>query len=117
MKTKIGIPIGLALVMFLGVFTAMLAFGTLSPEPTQAQTTPSATRSFRDPDPVMPRRAVDGDHQFAGVPSGAIGAVTETLPTGFSYVSANWCHPGSVCRIQINNAGTSGSLWTVMTPQ
>ena len=27
MKTKIGIPIGLALVMFLGVFTAMLAFG------------------------------------------------------------------------------------------
>ena len=38
MKTKIGIPIGLALVMFLGVFTAMLAFGTLSPQPVEAQT-------------------------------------------------------------------------------
>ena len=44
MKTKIGIPIGLALVMFLGVFGAMLAFGTLSPQPTQAQTVPSATQ-------------------------------------------------------------------------
>ena len=36
MKTKIGIPIGLALVMFLGVFAAMLAFGTLSPGPANA---------------------------------------------------------------------------------
>ena len=85
MKTKIGIPIGLALVMFLGVFTAMLAFGTLSPQPTQAQTAPSATRSF-NPDPVMPGEQLMVTINFAGVPSGAIGAVTETLPTGFSYV-------------------------------
>ena len=32
MKTKIGLPFGLALVMFLGVFTTMLAFGVLSPD-------------------------------------------------------------------------------------
>ena len=32
MKTKIGLPFGLALVMFLGVFTTMLALGVLSPE-------------------------------------------------------------------------------------
>ena len=32
MKTKIGLPFGLALVVFLGVFTTMLALGLLSPE-------------------------------------------------------------------------------------
>ena len=32
MKTKIGLPFGLALVVFIGVFTAMLALGLLSPE-------------------------------------------------------------------------------------
>ena len=37
MKTKIGLPFGLALVMFLGVFTIMLALGTLNPQSAQAQ--------------------------------------------------------------------------------
>ena len=32
MKTKIGLPFGLALVMFIGVFTAMLALGVLTPD-------------------------------------------------------------------------------------
>ena len=36
MKTKIGLPFGLALVMFIGVFTAMLALGVLSPQPAEA---------------------------------------------------------------------------------
>ena len=31
MKTKIGLPFGLALVMFIGIFTTMLALGALSP--------------------------------------------------------------------------------------
>ena len=88
MKTKIGIPIGLALVMFLGVFAAMLAFGTLSPEPTQAQTTPSATRSF-DRDSLTP---TDTNRQVVvsiDIANATIGSVTETLPAGFTYVSAN----------------------------
>ena len=38
MKTKIGLPFGLALVMFIGVFTAMLALGTLTPSRAQAFT-------------------------------------------------------------------------------
>ncbi len=38
MKTKIGLPLGLALVMFIGVFTAMLALGALSPSKAQAVT-------------------------------------------------------------------------------
>ena len=36
MKTKIGIPFGLALVMFIGVFTTMLALGALNPRPAEA---------------------------------------------------------------------------------
>ena len=32
MKTKIGLPFGLALVVFIGIFTTMLALGVLSPE-------------------------------------------------------------------------------------
>ena len=88
MKTKIGIPIGLALVMFLGVFTAMLAFGTLSPQPAEAQNGPSATRSF-DPDPVMPGEQLMVTITVANVPSNAIGAITETLPSGFAYVAGS----------------------------
>ena len=38
MKTKIGLPFGLALVVFLGVFTAMLALGVLSPQRAEAVT-------------------------------------------------------------------------------
>ena len=38
MKTKIGLPFGLALVMFLGIFTTMLALGPLSPSRAQAVT-------------------------------------------------------------------------------
>ena len=38
MKTKIGLPFGLALVVFIGVFTAMLALGVLSPSRAQAVT-------------------------------------------------------------------------------
>jgi hypothetical protein len=36
MKTKIGLPFGLALVMFIGIFTTMLALGALSPSKAQA---------------------------------------------------------------------------------
>ena len=36
MKTKIGLPLGLALVMFIGVFTMMLALGVMSPSKAQA---------------------------------------------------------------------------------
>ena len=36
MKTKIGLPFGLALVMFLGVFTTMLALGAFNPQPAGA---------------------------------------------------------------------------------
>ena len=39
MKTKIGLPLGLALVMFIGVFTAMLALGVMAPQPASAAIT------------------------------------------------------------------------------
>ena len=86
MKTKIGIPIGLALVMFLGVFTAMLAFGTLSPQPAEAQTA-TATRSI-SPMSVM-STGTDAERQVtvtitvSGTDSNkngtGLGSVVETL--------------------------------------
>ena len=39
MKTKIGLPLGLALVMFIGIFTAMLALGVMAPQPASAAIT------------------------------------------------------------------------------
>ena len=36
MKTKIGLPFGLALVVFIGIFTTMLALGALNPQPAEA---------------------------------------------------------------------------------
>ena len=83
MKTKIGIPIGLALVMFLGVFAAMLAFGTLSPQPVEAQT---AMRSI-SPTSVAPGGMVTVTITAANY--GRAGGVTETLPLGFAYVSSS----------------------------
>ncbi len=86
MKTKIGIPIGLALVMFFGVFTAMLAFGTLSPQPTQAQTTPSANRSI-SPMSVAPSGTVTVTIAIADFYTFA--EVEETLPNGFTYTGTS----------------------------
>ena len=43
MKTKIGIPFGLALVMFIGVFTTMLALGALNPQ--RAEAAPASVSS------------------------------------------------------------------------
>ena len=84
MKSNIGIPIGLALVMFLGVFTAMLAFGTLSPQPTQAQSTPTAERSI-DMDRVTPGGEVTVTLTVTDFGFGAY--ITETLPSGFTLES------------------------------
>jgi hypothetical protein len=39
MKTKIGLPFGLALVMFIGIFTTMLALGVLNPDRAEAAAT------------------------------------------------------------------------------
>ena len=48
MKTKIGLPLGLALVMFIGIFTTMLALGALNPQPVAAITTVTVTLASTD---------------------------------------------------------------------
>ena len=95
MKTKIGIPIGLALVMFLGVFAAMLAFGTLSPQPAQAQT---AMRTI-SPMPVEPGGTVTVTIAVSGY--GQSGGLTETLPAGFTYTGTT--HPAGQVTHPLNN--------------
>ena len=96
MKTKIGIPIGLALVMFLGVFTAMLAFGVISPTGVQGADQPvntggtgqdvnfgdnaTATRSYSST--VMTGGMIDVTLTVSNM---VAGDVRETLPEGFSF--------------------------------
>ena len=48
MKTKIGLPLGLALVMFIGIFTTMLALGALNPQRASAITTVTVTLASSD---------------------------------------------------------------------
>ena len=80
MKTKIGLPFGLALVMFIGVFTAMLALGTL---------TPSRAQAFTDGFTVTASNLVqggEGNWTFNLVTGDALDeddTVTLTFPTGF----------------------------------
>ena len=73
--------------MFVGVFTAMLAFGTLSPQPTQAQTTtPSANRSI-SPMSVAPSGTVTVT--IAIDDFNTLAEVEETLPNGFTYTGTD----------------------------
>ena len=102
MKTKIGIPIGLALVMFLGVFTAMLAFGALSPQPAEAQAGPSAAREISaarvDPGATVTVTITVSDASF--------GTITEMYPEGFTHVS----HTGG-SSVDTATAGTITSAY------
>ena len=58
MKTKFGLPLGLALVMFIGVFTTMLALGALNPQPAEAAIGIAANS-------VMVARSTDADGAYA----------------------------------------------------
>ena len=85
MKTKTSMSIGLALTLVVGVFATMLALGLFTTTEVGAQSTASATRSF-SPATVAP----DGQVVVTiTVANATIGSVTETLPTGFTYVSSS----------------------------
>ena len=75
MKTKIGLPFGLALVMFVGIFTTMLALGVLSPSRAQA-----VTGDFE----VMLSNHIPGHHgdwSFEVVSSAAFMGADDTVTT------------------------------------
>ena len=82
MKTRIGMSLGLALTLMVGVFATMLALGLFTTTEVRAQQA-SATRSF-DPATVVPGGTVTVTISDI---SGALG-VTETLPAGFTQVSS-----------------------------
>ena len=89
MKTKIGIPIGLALVMFLGVFGAMLAFGTLescnqcagADWDTQRQQVHLPNATVAPSGTVTVTIAIADFYNYA--------EVEETLPNGFTYTGTS----------------------------
>ena len=111
MKTKIGIPIGLALVMFLGVFTAMLALGTLSPQQAHAQT---AMRTI-SPATVMPGGTVTVTIAVANY--GAFGGLTETLPEGFGYVAGSAVDAdGDTVSTEVTGQNVKFDLFEVSSP-
>ena len=90
MKTKIGLPFGLALVVFIGVFTTMLALGVLTPDRADAEveedsvelelshstrgSTPDVTITFSNDD-------TDGGMTLSG------GVLDITLSSGFEAAS------------------------------
>ena len=74
--------IALAAIMVVSIMGVVALTGIL---PTSAQSTPSATRSF-NPATVAPGGTVTVTIQAANY--GLAGGVTETLPTGFAYVSS-----------------------------
>ena len=91
MKTKIRLPFGLALVMFLGVFTAMLALGVLAPSRAQA---------FEDDFNVMATNRITGGN----------GEWTITLMTEGVYTSEHvttLTFPG----FTLGGAGTETDWW------
>ena len=75
--------IALAAIMVASITGVVALTGML---PTSAQSTPSATRSF-NPATVDPGGTVTVTIQTADY--GQAGGVTETLPTGFAYVSSS----------------------------
>ena len=78
--------IALAAIMVASITGVVALTGIL---PTSAQSTPSATRSFNPATPatVVPGGTVTVTIQAANY--GSAGGVTETLPTGFAYVSSS----------------------------
>ena len=85
--------IALAAIMVASITGVVALTGIL---PTSAQSTPSATRSF-DSTSVAPEGQVVVTIQAADY--GQAGGVTETLPTGFAYVSSN------LSSSQVNESG------------
>ena len=83
MKTRIGMSIGLALTLVVGVFATMLALGLFTSTEVRAQSTVSVTRSF------AATVAPDGTLTVTITPVDvAPGSITETLPAGFTYVDS-----------------------------
>ena len=90
----------------------LLSFGLVAAQ----QQTPSAIRSF-DPASVAPGGQVDVTVTVSGY--GSAGALIETLPPGFSYVSSS-THSGAVSsgqEVSFTLFGDSSVTYTVTAPQ
>ena len=106
MKTKIGLPFGLALVMFIGIFTVLLALGALNPHPAEAVTGSfTVTQSNSNAGEVSSYgfsvvSAADfeaGDTLTITFPTGTV------LPSGSVGNTANWTlGPGVPASVSVN---------------
>ena len=84
MKTKIGMSLGLALTLMVGVFATILALGLFTTTEVGAQSTGSVNRSIAAT--VAPDEMLTVTITPVGV---APGRITETLPAGFTYVTSS----------------------------
>ena len=86
MKTKIGMSLGLALTLMVGVFATMLALGLFTTTEVRAQVAGSVNRTF-DNATVAPGGMLKVNIAVTDI--GRFGSVTETLPAGFTYVDSD----------------------------
>ena len=86
MKAQLGKPTGLALALLAALLATLFAMGAFSVAQAQTQTSPSAERSFSDHSVTIGEQIVV-TIQISGYVRG--GAIFETLPDGFSYVSSS----------------------------
>ena len=84
MKTRIGMSLGLALTLMVGVFATMLALGLFTTTEVRAQSS-MATRSV----PASVASEADVMVRIAVSNYGGLGIVTEMLPAGFIYKSTS----------------------------
>ena len=130
MKTKIGLPLGLALVMFIGIFTTMLALGAINPQPAEAvgggfdvnlSNVPDSDTSvsFTVTSALRFTGAIaDDDPDTAGDQPKLTDTLTITFPEGFTTTGtevgavANWSLGGEAAKSVVN--GTN--LTVVLTP-
>ena len=121
MKTRIGMSLGLALTLMVGVFATMLALGLFTTTEVRAQSASSATRSF-DPARVAPGQPVIVTINLTAAAGASPLGVIETLPDGFIYESTTGVpldqvsDDGQIITFNVFTGATNPFTYTVTAP-
>ena len=113
MKTKIGLPFGLALVVFIGVFTTMLALGALNPQRADAQTPTPLSSTAADFDVVLSHTEVGAYADWTI--TGKTGAVL--IPVGNAMAFTVTGFNLDTCTATENTVPCDEGNWEITVPE